>query len=296
MSRPPRLDHAGALWHITSRGNDRADIYRDDDDRYRWLRALTRAVDLNAWNLHAYVMMDNHFHLLLGTPERTLSRGMQQLNGGYTQAYNRRHRHIGHLFQGRFGSEPIETEAHLLEVSRYVVLNPVRAGLVNDAADWPWSSYRATAGLSAAPHWLQTEWTLGHFGGSRMRYQEFVAAGRDVPHVVGRRAFEAHGAAIASAARPPVERSGVDELLPRLLAALEISPVELLAERRTRTRHRALVAYALRRLTGATCRRIGAELGVGPWHAAYLARSGESLWNSGIEHAVRTRLTPPSRV
>lgn len=135
-------------------------------------------VEACRWQIHAYVLMGNHYHLLMETPEPTLSRGMQRLNGSYTQKFNWRHQRVGHLFQGRFHSILVERESHLLELTRYVVLNPVRAGLVEDVADWRWSSYRATAGITPAPEWLEVGWTLAQFGkgaASRIGYRGFVA-------------------------------------------------------------------------------------------------------------------------
>src|SRR5712692_7942277 len=158
MSRPLRLEHPGAVWHITSRGNDRQRIFSDDVDRECFVSLLGRTVDLFRWRLHAFVLMGNHYHLVLETPELTLSRGMRQLNGLYAQAFNRRHKRAGHLYQGRFKAILVEKDSHLLELVRYVVLNPVRAGLATSAKDWPWSSYRGTAGLARAPEWLQTAW------------------------------------------------------------------------------------------------------------------------------------------
>ncbi len=181
MARPLRLEHAGALWHVTSRGNERRTIFCDDDaDRSCFLAVLAEVVDLFAWRLHAYVLMGNHYHLLLETPEPNLSRGMHRLNAIYSQRFNRSHDRTGHLLQGRFKAILVEKERHLLELVRYVVLNPVRAGLVPDAGDWPWSNYLATAGLRQAPAWLETEWTIFRFGGgsgARAAYREFVAAG-----------------------------------------------------------------------------------------------------------------------
>jgi hypothetical protein len=129
--------------------------------------------------------MDNHYHLLLETPQPNLSLGMRQLNGRYTQAYNRRHARVGHLFQGRFTAILVEKEAHLLELCRYVVLNPVRANRVPHPRQWAWSSYRATVGETSAPAWLTTDWVLGQFGTrvgpARARYRTFVADGRGGP-------------------------------------------------------------------------------------------------------------------
>jgi hypothetical protein len=126
--------------------------------------------------------MTNHYHLLIETPEPNLSRGMRHLNGVYTQAFNRRHMRVGHVLQGRFKSIVVEKESHLVELARYVVLNPVRAKMVRSAKDWPWSSYRATAGLEKAPGFLAVDWILGQFDKNRARaekaYRDFVKAGR----------------------------------------------------------------------------------------------------------------------
>ena len=179
MARPLRLEHPGAVWHATSRGNGKAPIFLDDRDREEFLAAVGKVVDTMRWRLHAWVLMGNHYHLLLETPEPNLSAGMRQVNGLYGQAFNRRHGRTGHLFQGRFKGILVQRESHLLEVCRYVVLNPVRAGMVSSADEWPWSSYHATAGLKPAPPWLDTEWTLAHYGESRARarYRAFVREG-----------------------------------------------------------------------------------------------------------------------
>ena len=181
MSRPLRPEFPDAVWHVTCRGNERREVFRDDGDRERFLSILGRTVSLFRWRLHAFVLMGNHYHLLVETPEPTLSRGMRQLNGVYTQSFNRAHERVGHLFQGRFKAILVEKEAHLLELCRYVVLNPVRARMVPAAKAWPWSSYRATAGLMEAPDWLETGWTLEQLGTSRRSavaaYRRFVAEG-----------------------------------------------------------------------------------------------------------------------
>jgi putative transposase len=182
LARPLRLEHPGAIWHITSRGNEKREIFREAADRVDMLGLLGETVARYRWALHAYVFMSNHYHLLLETPEATLSRGMHYLNSVYTQRLNRKYGRVGHLFQGRFHGVLIEREGHLLEVARYVVLNPVRAGLVDSPEDWRWSNYRATAGLAPAPAWLQVDWTLSQFGGHRgdstRAYRGFVAEGR----------------------------------------------------------------------------------------------------------------------
>jgi REP element-mobilizing transposase RayT len=181
MVRPLRLELAGGLYHVTARGDHRDDIYLDDDDRIVWLNLLGAVCDRFNWRCHAYCQMTNHYHLVIETPDGNLSRGMRQLNGVYTQQFNRRHRRVGHVFQGRYKSVLIDKEAYLLEVARYVVLNPLRACMVDDVADWAWSSYRAMVGTDMAPVWLEADWLLGQFAIKRRAavsaYKDFVRAG-----------------------------------------------------------------------------------------------------------------------
>ncbi|MBP8116766.1 MAG: transposase [Nitrospira sp.] len=185
MARPLRIEVPGAVYHVTSRGNARQDIVVDDRDRVQWLTVLAHVIDRYGWRCHAYCLMDNHYHLLLETPQPNLSLGMRQLNGRYTQDYNRRHERVGHLFQGRFKAILVEKDAHLLELCRYVVLNPVRAKIVPHPRQWAWSSYRATVGERKAPVWLTTAWILHQFGQrvgpAQERYRTFVAEGRGGP-------------------------------------------------------------------------------------------------------------------
>lgn len=129
MSRPIRIAFPDALYHVTARGDRREAIFDDDQDRRQFLATLEQVVDRFNWVCHAWCLMDNHYHLLIQTPDGNLSRGMRQLNGVYTQASNRRHRRVGHLFQGRFKAILVDSDAYLLELGRYVVLNPVRAGM-----------------------------------------------------------------------------------------------------------------------------------------------------------------------
>jgi REP element-mobilizing transposase RayT len=181
MARPLRLEYPGALYHVTSRGNAKADIYLDDADRRIFLRLLGTTVTRQHWLLHAFCLMGNHYHLLLETPRPNLSQGMHRLNGVYSQCFNRRHQRVGHVLQGRFTAILVEREAYLLELARYVPLNPVRAGFVSSPGDWPWSSYRSTAGLEPPPPWLTTSTVLERFGAqadrAALRFQEFVRDG-----------------------------------------------------------------------------------------------------------------------
>jgi len=179
MARPLRIEYPGAVYHITTRGNAYQDVFLDDTDREEFLEILEQTVDRFNWLCHAYCLMTNHYHLLIETVDPTLSRGMRQLNGVYTQAFNRRHERVGHLFQGRYKAILVEKEAYLLELSRYIVLNPVRAKMVKKPEEWEWSSYRATAGLEGAPSFLTTDWILSQFADERKKaqrlYRRFVA-------------------------------------------------------------------------------------------------------------------------
>jgi putative transposase len=181
MARALRLEFPGALYHVTSRGNAGAHIFVDDADRRFFLGLLTRVVDRFAWLCHAFCLMGNHYHLLLETPKPNLSRGMRSLNSVYAQVFNRRRGRRGHVFQGRFHAVLVEKERHLLEIARYVVLNPVRARVVPEAVAWPWSSYRAAVGAAPCPPWLTLDWLLAQFADERTRAQEryrrFVADG-----------------------------------------------------------------------------------------------------------------------
>ena len=181
MARPIRLEFGGALYHVTARGDRQEAIYEDDADRERFLSVLGRVVvDFN-WRCHAYCLMDNHYHLVVETPDGNLSKGMRQINGVFTQFSNRRHGRAGHLFQGRYKAVLVDADSHLLELTRYVVLNPVRAGMVATPGDWPWSSYRAMAGIDTPPMWLQADALLEQFGDRRgeavERYVAFVRDG-----------------------------------------------------------------------------------------------------------------------
>jgi putative transposase len=180
MARSLRIEFSGALYHVTSRGNECRPIFRDDVDREMFLTFLGQAVTRFGWSLTAFVLMTNHFHLVVQTPEANLSRGMQWFNGVYVAWFNRRHNRSGHLYQGRFHAFLIEKEAYFAEVLRYVVLNPVRATMVERPEDYRWSSYRATAGLEEAPKWLDVvaalEWLHPDHAMAEAEYRTFVLA------------------------------------------------------------------------------------------------------------------------
>jgi putative transposase len=184
MARPLRIEFEGAVYHVTSRGDDRRGIFLDDADRSAFLEILGAVVDRFGWLCHAYCLMTNHYHLLMETPGANLSRGMRHLNGVYTQQFNRTHEQVGHVMQGRFKSILVDKDAYLLELARYVVLNPVRADMVRSARDWKWSSYRATAGQEPPLPFLAVEWLLSQFStepaDAVVQYRRFVQQGRGI--------------------------------------------------------------------------------------------------------------------
>ena len=187
MARPLRLEFSGALYHVTSRGNCLNAIYSTESDREDFMRIFGEVCRRFHWLCYAYCLMDNHYHLFIETPEGNLSKGMRQLNGVYTQRFNRTHAQVGHVFQGRYKAILVDKAPLLLEVARYIVLNPVRVGEVASAEEWSWSSYLATAGKTGRPSWLATEpvlATLGAEPGQEIeRYTQFVADGLNQPSI-----------------------------------------------------------------------------------------------------------------
>ncbi|MGH3054671.1 MAG: transposase, partial [Gaiellaceae bacterium] len=165
--------------HITCRGNRRQTVFLDEQDRRRYLWLLDEACGLYGWNVAGYCLMRNHVHLVARVGAGTISGGMQWLSGRYGQLFNQRHGETGHLFQGRFRAEIVEDEAYALEVVRYVDLNPVRAGVARQPADWMWSGYRALLGLEAPLRFHDVESTLrlvsANRDAARAHYAKYVA-------------------------------------------------------------------------------------------------------------------------
>jgi len=168
------------MYHVTTRGNRKQEIFTDARDRLRFLQLVEQVVELLHWRCHAYCLMTNHYHLLIETPNGDISRGMHRLNGVYAKWFNWRHQYEGHLFERRFRGILVEGDAHLLELTRYIALNPVRAGITRTAGEWQWSSYNATVGTLRPPSFLRRNWLLSLFSKDPIRarelYAEFVAA------------------------------------------------------------------------------------------------------------------------
>lgn len=302
MSRQLRLDFAGAVWHITSRGNERREIFRDDRDRRTFLDSLESVVLSRRWILHAYVLMDNHFHLLVETPEPGISRGMKRINETYAQTFNRRHHRVGHLFQGRFKGILVERESHLLELTRYIVLNPVRCGAVASAGEWPWSSYRVTAGLTHAPKWLDTLAVLRQFHPvdrtlAEEAYQRFVGKARHSEYrpwelLVGQiylggpafceRMQELTAAVRESRAFPREQRRPVRPSFESILTEVcqAFSETEESLRRKSRRPARKIVAYLGHEEAGLTLAALAQWLGVTIQGASNLIATAKRLETS----------------
>ena len=285
MARPLRLEFPGALYHITSRGNARQDIFLDRHDREAFLALLSREIGQRLWKCHAYCLMTNHYHLLIETPGANLVGGMKRLNGCYCQRFNRRHGRVGHVLQGRYHALIVDRDAYLLELARYIVLNPVRAGMAETPGAWRWSSYRATAGTTACPAWMRVDDLLGHFGRTsrtaRAAYRRFVAQGRGALGPwdlvrggiwLGREEFLERMESLSqerSLDNVPIlqtrpNRPDARRILEEVAGTYRTVPAAILA-RRYPLAFRAAV-YLWRRGTGLTLREISALTGVtGSW-------------------------------
>ncbi len=181
MSRPLRIEWEGGFYHITARGNEKRPIFRIERDFLRFVDRFERMYGRYGVVIHAYVLMTNHYHLLLETPRGNLSPALHDLNTAYTNYFNRRHDRVGHLFQGRYRSIVVEKDSYLLELSRYIHLNPVRAGMVKKPEAYRWSSYPSYLSSGSCPEWLRREDVLEQVDTNpvkgRRKYRQFVEEG-----------------------------------------------------------------------------------------------------------------------
>lgn len=181
VPRPPRLQVAGGLYHITTHSNLRRCVFEDDRERAHFLEVLGTVVRRHGWSCRDFSLLSTHYHVFVETPEPDIAEGMQYLNGRYAQWANRIRGERSHVFEDRYGSTLVKTESHALEVHRYIALNPVRAGLVRDPEDWPWSSLPALLGRERPPAFLDVDGALGLFGSTtstaRRRLRMFIRDG-----------------------------------------------------------------------------------------------------------------------
>jgi len=297
MARPLRIEFAGALYHVMSRGNERKAIVRDDADRKKRLDWLRRTVETYGWRLHAFVLMNNHDHLFVETPGANLSAGMQYLNGSYTSYFNCRHRRVGHLLQGRFKAHLIEEEGYFLEVSRYIHLNPVRVNIVGRPEDYAWSSYPGYCRKGRAVGWVTYEPVLREFGEDSVRarraYARFVRAGVEASPrspfaeavgglLLGGEAFVDRmrrllGNRPADPSVPDMKRlesrPALEEVLQAVASHFGYEEPPWSSGRRSDDASRAVAAYLGRRRFGYAAKAVAAALGYGD--------------ASGVSHAVR---------
>ena len=285
MPRPKRIHYEGAIYHVTSRGNERKKIVQDDADREMFLRVLAENLGQHQVVCHAWVLMDNHYHLLLETPAPNLSLAMKHVNGIYTQKYNKRYGRAGHLFQGRYKAIVVEKESYLKELCRYVVLNPVRARIVKHPKDWKWSSYRGAAGLAKPETWVETEWILGQFGkdlkSAQKAYQEFVAEGMrqkgspwdglhsriylgsdeflDQVHETGQN----HKSLDVPKYQKHVVKQSPEEVIRKAARAYGEKPEELLRAQKRGSEARDVAIYLLKKESGLSLKEIGQRMGIG---------------------------------
>ncbi|MDZ4185471.1 MAG: transposase [Desulfuromonadales bacterium] len=277
MARALRIEYPGAFYHLTSRGNERKVVFRSQKDRERFLSYLESATTRYGARVHVYCLMSNHYHLLLETPRGNLSQILAHVNGAYTTYFNVKRQRAGHLFQGRYKAILVERDAYVDELSRYIHLNPVRAKIVATPAEYPWSSYRAYAGLDPAPSWLVREGVLAHFGPddetAQRRYRDFVEG------VIGQELGSPLEKVVASTflgtdgfvtwvqeeflGKPPADRE-----LPALRAIVgkpAVAAIRGVVEGRfeaDRATARRVSLYLCHRYSGRKLREIGAEFGV----------------------------------
>ncbi|MGI9558744.1 MAG: transposase [Thermodesulfobacteriota bacterium] len=176
MARPLRIEFPGACYFVTSRGNASERVFLDSDDGKLWMDTFESVCSRFGWICYAYCLMDNHYHIVVETPRPNLSAGMRQLNGVFTQAFNRRHKRGGHVFMGRFKSIVFQKEKYLKPLIKHVVLNPVRKGIITAPSQWKWSSCRASCGGDESVAFIDTKAVAGIFGGVD-GFKSFVSDG-----------------------------------------------------------------------------------------------------------------------
>ena len=290
MARPLRIDYRNAFYHVTCRGNERRAIFRDPEDRSAFLERLKVSLQIYGVRLHAYVLMNNHFHFIAETPKANLSEFMRHFNVSYTGYYNRRHRRVGHLYQGRFKAVVVEKDSYLLELSRYVHLNPVRIKPVTqkegkdqlrELRNYDWSSLAGYLERKSSQSWVNYDVVLRYVGGSRERYAQFVRDGVNQGYrtpwenltgqvILGERSFveklkgrknSVKGNAKDQPSYRMLERIDAQEVLEEAAGYFELELVDLTKKRRGFREERAMVMELLHRYSGVKQREIGRLLG-----------------------------------
>lgn len=280
MPRSRRIQFPGGLYHVTTRGNEKKNIFRNDEDRRRYLATLARYKKELSFNLYCYALMPNHTHLLLETPLGNIAKVMLCVNTSYTAYFNKKHDRVGHLFQGRYKSALVDKENYLLQLIRYIHLNPVRAGMVERADDYIWSSHRKYLSGRDRTGLTSVQSVLSHFASttaeSVREYREFVNAKpaterieiREQQFIGGDAFIESLSAQAMSKREQPVgssahgQRARLDKIVRTVSETSGLSGAEIRFSRRydaVRMRHVAI--WLARRLSGCTLREIGAYFG-----------------------------------
>jgi putative transposase len=285
MGRPVRIEYAGALYHITSRGNERKKIFLDVEDRIRFMNLLREYHDRYGIRIHSYVLMDNHYHLILETPMGNLLKVMHGINGGYTGYFNRKYKRVGHLFQGRYKAILVEKESYLVPLSRYVHLNPVRAGLARRPEGYRWSSYRGYIGKEKEEDWMEYGWVLSQFAETRKRagwkykgyveeglkgelesplksvYGQVVLGGDDfIQRIKGVLRGRLLSAEIIER-KKLVERPSIEDIIRELRKRFRIRGEDLFAKGSRANTARKVAVYLAHRYTGLSNKEIGERFG-----------------------------------
>lgn len=277
MARPLRIEYPGAFYHVTSRGNERKDVFKSQRDREKFLSYLESAVVRYGAVVHTWCLMSNHYHLLLETPSGNLSQIMRHINGAYTTYVNVKRKRAGHLFQGRYKAILVEADVCALQLSRYMHLNPVRAGMVAKPEHYPWSSYRSYIGDSMTPAWLKTDFILGSVGRNASRAPTMYR--RFVEDLLGRDYDSPLKDAVASTVlgRAEFVRDVVERHVGQTRAVRDLPAVKALARRPSmdaiimtikaelgdRVKWlRAVSLYGCQKYSGATLKDIGMRFGI----------------------------------
>ena len=287
MGRPLRIEYPGAYYHVTTRGNERKDVFKSQRDREKFLSYLESAATRYGAVIHAYCLLSNHYHLLLETPSGNLSQIIQHINGAYTNYFNTKRKRSGHLFQGRFKAILIEANEYATELTRYIHLNPVRAGMVKRPEEYPWSSYRDYIGERIPPGWLKTGFVLGYFGNKSSaaggKYKKFVE------DLLGKECESPLNAAVAATMlgcaefiQEITERHLSDKQMDRDLPALRtlsnrppldaiVQTVKSIVGEQARLAEKASI-YLCHKHSGAKLKEIGERFGIGQSSVTQVSR------------------------
>jgi len=276
MPRKPRIHYPGALYHVMLRGNGGDAIFANRADRTRFLLLLQSRIQRYHHRVHAYCLMDNHVHLAVQVAEIPLSKIIQNLAFRYTQYFNRREQRTGHLFQGRYKALLVDEDAYLLELVRYIHLNPLRAGMVKSLQTYPWSSHKAYLGLETTP-WLTTDYVLGQLAEDRdkatTRYQRFIQDGMREGHRAefhrGNHEGRLLGSddfiekALARAGEASFSETTIDGIIDTVCAAFDLHPSDLAGpgRRQPMARARAIAAWLTWRAPGLQLTQLAERLG-----------------------------------